>query len=198
MLETIPPAGVYASTAVLVGLQFLCLPVPGGIALLTAALLASRGHVDPVLVCASVVAGVCAGASAGHAMGRRGGRPVLGRLGERFPRALSPRNLARTEAAFDRRGLWVVTASCFSSGLRMVIAPLSGALAVRFGPFLVATATSAALWAGSTTAAVYAVGQAAESWINRLSAVSLAALVVLGAASALRRRTTRRARRTGP
>ena len=182
-LSTVPSAAVYLAVFLVVGGQFLCLPLPGGIALTTAGLLAVRGEVEPWLVCASAVAGVLVGSALGYRLGRRGGRPVLDRLARRFPRVLTPDRLTATEALFEKRGSWLLVASCFSAVLRMVAAPLAGTLAIPAGLFTAAMTASAVLWSVSTTTAIYYAGLAAESWLDGLSWLGLAALAVLAVAS---------------
>jgi membrane protein DedA with SNARE-associated domain len=184
-LSTVPSAVVYLAVfLVLVG-QFVCLPLPGGVALTTAGLLAVGGSVEPWLVCATAVAGVLAGSALGYRLGHRGGRPALDRLARRFPRMLTPGRLTATEALFERRGTWLVVVSCFSAVLRMVTAPLAGTLAVHKGRFMAAMAASAVLWSVSTTTAIYYAGLAAESWIDGLSLAGLAMLAVFALASLL-------------
>jgi len=199
-LSAVPPAAVYlALFLVLVG-QFVCLPMPGGIALTTAGLLAVRGSVEPWLVCVTAVAGVLVGAALGHRLGSRGGRPVLDRLARRFPRMLTPRRLTATETLFERWGTWLVIASCFSALLRMVIAPLAGTLGIPARRFIAAITVSAILWSVSTTAVIYFAGLAAEAWLDGLSWVGLAMLAVLAVMSlSAWRRSPRTAadRRTG-
>ena len=182
-LSTVPSAVVYLAVFLVLGGQFLCLPLPGGVALTTAGLLAARGSVEPWLVCASAVAGVLVGSALGYRLGRRGGRPALDRLARRFPRMLTPGRLTSTEALFERRGVWLAVASCFSAVLRMVIAPLAGTLAVPAGRFAAAMTASAVLWSVSTTMAIYFAGLAAEAWLDGLSWAGLGMLAVLALAS---------------
>jgi membrane protein DedA with SNARE-associated domain len=182
-LSTVPSAAVYLAVLLIVGGQFLCLPLPGGVAMTTAGLLAAGGSVEPWLVCASAVAGVLAGSALGYRLGLRGGRPVLDRLARRFPRMLTPKRLTATEALFEKRGTWLIVASCFSAVLRMVTAPLAGTLAVPAGRFAAAMTVSAVLWSVSTTTAIYFAGLAAESWLDGLSWLGLAMLAVLAMAS---------------
>lgn len=182
-LSTAPSAAVYLAVFLVVGGQFLCLPLPGGIALTTAGLLAARGSVEPWLVCASAVAGVLAGSALGYRLGRRGGRPALDRLARRFPRVLTPNRITATEGLFEKRGTWLLVASCFSAILRMVIAPLAGTLAIPTNRFAIAMTASAMLWSVSTTTAIYLAGRAAESWLDGLSWLGLAMLAALALAS---------------
>lgn len=73
---------------------------------------------------------------------------------------LTPKRLTATEALFEKRGTWLIVASCFSAVLRMVTAPLAGTLAVPASRFAAAMAVSAVLWSVSTTTAIYFAGLA--------------------------------------
>jgi membrane protein DedA with SNARE-associated domain len=182
-LSAVPPAIVYLAVFLVVGGQFVCLPLPGGVALTTAGLLAVRGSVEPWLVCVAAVAGVLAGSAVGYRLGRRGGRAALDRLTRRFPRVLPPKRLATTERLFARWGSWLLVASCFSAVLRMAAAPSAGTLSIPVRRFTLAMAASAVLWSVGTATALYYLGLAAESWIDGLSWVGLAMLAVLALAS---------------
>ncbi|MEU3645834.1 DedA family protein [Lentzea sp. NPDC034063] len=176
-LSEVPAAVVYLAVFLLVGGQFLCLPLPGGVVLTTAALLAVQGSADPVAVSVAATAGVLAGSAAGYRLGRRGGRSVLEKLVRRFPRVLSQNRVTATEGLFERWGAWVVVVSCFSAVLRMIAAPLAGTLAVPARRFALAISVSALLWSFGTTLGIYYAGRVAEEWINGFS---LAGLVMLG------------------
>jgi membrane protein DedA with SNARE-associated domain len=91
-----------------IGLESMGIPLPGEIALVSAALLAATGVVEPEWVASAAAFGAIVGDSVGYAVGRRGGRPMLVRLGRRFPRHLGPPHLARAEQIFARHGVWAV------------------------------------------------------------------------------------------
>jgi membrane protein DedA with SNARE-associated domain len=177
-LSAVSPAIVYLAVFLVVGGQFVCLPLPGGVALTTAGLLAVRGSVEPWLVCVAAVTGVLAGSAVGYRLGRRGGRAALDRLTRRFPRVFPPKRLATAERLFARWGSWILVASCFSAVPRMVGAPLAGTLSIPVRRFGLAMAASAVLWSVGTTTAIYYLGRAAESWIDGLSWVGLAMLAL--------------------
>ncbi|WP_372665851.1 DedA family protein [Amycolatopsis kentuckyensis] len=182
-LSAVPAAIVYLVVFLVVGGQFMCLPLPGGVVVTAAGLLAVQGSAEPWAVCAAATAGVLAGSAAGYRLGRRGGRPLLERITGRFPRALSENRVAATEQLFERRGTWVLVVSCFSAVLRMIAAPLSGTLAVPTRRFATAMTASALLWSIGTTLGIYYLGQAAEAWIEGLSWAGLAMVAVLALAS---------------
>ncbi len=194
-LEGLPPGAVYLVVALVIGLEFVCLPLPGGAVLIIAIVLSVGGHVDPWLVCASTVIGVALGSTAGYWIGKRGGRPLVNRLSKRFPRVIPPRKLAKTTAVFERWGAWGVLVSCFPAVLRMVSAPLCGTLSVPFWRFLVGISISAVLWSGGNTVVIHSVGGLDQSVLDVLIlvGVAMAATFVVGVGiSLLRRAATRK------
>ncbi|MEU8632480.1 VTT domain-containing protein [Amycolatopsis sp. NPDC048633] len=182
-LSAVPAAMVYLAVFLVVGGEFLCLPLPGGVVLTTATLLAVQGSVEPWAVCAAATAGVLAGSAAGYRVGRRGGRAVLEKLVRRFPRMLSQARVANTEKLFERWGVRMIVVSCFSAVLRMITAPLSGTVAVPVRRFAPGITVSVLLWSIGTTLGIYYLGLAAESWIDGLSWAGLAMLAALALAS---------------
>ena len=124
--------------------------------------------------------GAIVGDSIGYAIGRRGGRPLLERLGRRFPKHLGPPHLARAERTFARWGVWAVFFGRFIALLRILAGPLAGALQVPYRKFLLANATGGIVWAFGTVFAIYYVGQAAEEYLKDFSWVALVVAVVAG------------------
>src|ERR1700750_988885 len=92
LLETIPPLAVYLIVGVVIGLESLGIPLPGEIALVSAALLASRHTLDinPVAVGASATIGAIIGDTIGYSIGRRYGMTLFERLRPRVSQALRP------------------------------------------------------------------------------------------------------------
>jgi membrane protein DedA with SNARE-associated domain len=195
LLETIPPLAVYLIVGVVIGLESLGIPLPGEIALVSAALLASRHTLDinPVAVGASATIGAIIGDTIGYSIGRRYGMTLFERLGRRFPKHFGPGHVALAKQLFTRWGVWAVFFGRFIALLRIFAGPLAGALKMRYPRFLAANATGAVCWAGGTTAVVYFLGLAAERWLSRFSWVALvvAVLIGVGATLLLRERTSR-------
>src|SRR2546429_9758807 len=79
-LATLPPLLVYLVVAAVIGTESLGIPVPGEIALVSAAVLASTGAVGVGWVAVAASTGAIVGDSIGYAIGRRGGRRGPGRL----------------------------------------------------------------------------------------------------------------------
>ncbi|SFD09211.1 DedA family protein [Streptomyces aidingensis] len=194
-LATIPPLAIYTLVTAVILIEMLGVPLPGEIILVSAALLASQGHVDPLWVGICATVGACVGDSLGYLIGLRGGRPLFQWLGRRFPGHFSPRNVALAERAFERWGAWAVFFGRFVALLRIFAGPLAGVLRMPYWKFAAADIPGGVLWAGGTTAVIYYAGVVAEAWLHRFSWIGLLAAVLFGAASVLW--IKRRARRAG-
>jgi membrane protein DedA with SNARE-associated domain len=183
-LESIPPLAVYLVVGIIIGLESLGIPLPGEIALVSAALLSTRGNLDisPLWVGAAATTGAIVGDSIGYSIGRRFGMSLFERLGRRFPKHFGPGHVALAEQLFSRWGVWAVFFGRFIALLRILAGPLAGALHMRYPKFLAANATGAVCWAGGTTAVVYFLGMAAERWLARFSWVALVLAVIAGIA----------------
>ena len=195
MLQTIPPLAVYLVVGAIIGLESLGIPLPGEIALVSAALLASRHTLDinPVAVGAAATIGAIIGDTIGYSIGRRFGMSLFERLGNRFPKHFGPGHVALAKRLFARWGVWAVFFGRFIALLRILAGPLAGALKMRYPHFLAANASGGLSWAGGTTAVVYYAGLAAERWLSRFSWIALvvAVLVGIGMTLLLRERTSR-------
>lgn len=195
-LQTIPPIAVYLVVGFVIGLESLGIPLPGEIALVSAALMASRHtlDIDPVAVAGAAIAGAIIGDSIGYSIGHRFGMSLFEKLGRRFPRHFGPGHVALGKQLFTRWGVWAVFFGRFVALLRILAGPLAGALKMRYPQFLAANASGAFVWAGGTTAVVYFAGIAAEHWLSRFSWVALviAILFGIGMTVLLRERTAER------
>ncbi|MEU4532275.1 DedA family protein [Micromonospora ureilytica] len=192
-LSALPPGVIYLIVAGVIGVESMGVPLPGEIVLVSSALLAATGVVEPEWVASAAAFGAIVGDSVGYAIGRRGGRPLLARLGRRFPKHLGPAQLARAEQSFARHGVWAVFFGRFVALLRILAGPLAGALHVPYRRFLLANAAGGLVWAFGTTYLLYSVGRAAEHWLKDISwaGLVLAVLAGLGSTWWLRRRAHR-------
>lgn len=160
-------------------LQQLGLPIPAVPTMMLAGALAMAGRIDllaafAIAVLASLVADLL-----WYWAGRRYGYRVLRFL---CRVSLSPDTCVRqTEGIFERWGFYSVVVSKFVPGFATVAPPIAGALSMRVGAFALASAASAALWAGAAmvTGALFApqIDQAL-AWMT--SHAALAALAVAG------------------
>ncbi|WP_405495316.1 DedA family protein [Streptomyces sp. NBC_00096] len=180
-LETIPAVSIYVLVGLVIGVESLGIPLPGEIVLVSAALLASQqGHIDPVALGICATAGAIVGDSIGYAIGRKGGKPLLERLGRRFPKHFGPDQVAVAERSFDRWGMWAVFFGRFVALLRIFAGPLAGVLHMPYWRFLIANVLGGILWAGGTTALIYSIGIVAEPWLKGFSWVALALALLFG------------------
>ena len=183
VLEAIPPAAVYLTVGAVIGLESLGIPLPGEIALVSAAVLSTREnlHISPVWVGISAIIGAIVGDSIGYTIGRKFGMSLFEKLGRRFPKHFGTGHVALAKQLFTRWGVWAVFFGRFIALLRILAGPLAGALRMRYPHFLAANASGAICWAGGTTAVVYFLGVAAEKWLSRFSWVALVLAIVVGA-----------------
>lgn len=198
-LEAIPPLAVYLLVAGFVGIESLGIPLPGEIVLISAALLAAQHTipVSPVWIGVAAIAGAVVGDSIGFFIGRRWGRPLFDWLGRKFPSHFGPAHVAYAEKIFNRWGVFAVFFGRFIALLRIFAGPLSGALEMPYPRFLAANVAGAICWAGGLTAAIFYLGEVADTWFSRFSWAALALAIVFGLAVGLiiKRRTSRIAER---
>lgn len=182
VLESIPPLAVYLTVGIIIGLESLGIPLPGEIALVSAAVLSTQQHlnISPVWVGVSAIIGAIVGDSIGYTIGRKFGMSLFERLGRRFPKHFGTGHVALAKQLFSRWGVWAVFFGRFIALLRILAGPLAGALRMRYPHFLAANASGAICWAGGTTAVVYFLGVAAEKWLARFSWVALVLAVIIG------------------
>ncbi|WP_405620467.1 DedA family protein [Streptomyces sp. NBC_01508] len=185
-LETVPAISVYVLVGVVIGLESLGIPLPGEIVLVSSALLASQhGDINPYVLGACATAGAIIGDSIGYAIGRKGGRPLLTRLGRKFPHHFGEAQIALAERSFQKWGMWAVFFGRFVALLRIFAGPLAGVLRMPYWKFLVANVLGGIVWAGGTTAVIYSVGVVAEAWLKRFSWLGLVLAVLIGLTSML-------------
>ncbi|GHI09343.1 hypothetical protein AQI88_31750 [Streptomyces cellostaticus] len=185
-LDTVPPTAVYALVALVIGLESLGIPLPGEIVLISAALMSSHhSGINPIVLGACATAGAVIGDSIGYAIGRKGGRPLLAWLGNKFPKHFSEGHVATAERSFEKWGMWAVFFGRFVALLRIFAGPLAGVLHMPYWKFLTANVLGGICWAGGTTAVIYYVGIVAEDWLKRFSYLGLVAAVLIGLASML-------------
>jgi membrane protein DedA with SNARE-associated domain len=195
LLESIPPEAVYLIVGLMIMVESLGIPLPGEIALVTAAVLATQHKlaVVPGWIAVSASAGAIAGDSIGFYIGHRFGKPLFDWLGRKFPRHFGPSHVAVAERFFARYGAWAVFFGRFIALLRIFSGPLAGSLHMPYGRFLFANACGGIIWASGITYLIWFLGQAAEKWLSRASWIGLVVAVVVGLAVTLliRRRTSK-------
>jgi membrane protein DedA with SNARE-associated domain len=179
-LAAFPPATIYVIVGLIIGAESMGIPLPGEVTLISAALLTASGVGKPWWVATAAATGAIIGDTIGYTIGRKGGRPLLERVGRRFPKHFGPAHLAKAESLFARWGVWAVFFGRFVALLRILAGPLAGALRVPYARFLVANATGGVVWAFSTVFLVYYVGAKVEAWLKGASWVMLGAALLFG------------------
>jgi len=168
-------------------------PIPGETALITAAVLASRGKLHIELVIPLAAAAAIVGDNIGYVIGRKGGRWLLERPG-RFQRQRHE-VLAVGEPFFERHGPKAVFLGRFLLGLRVWASWLAGATRMHWRSFLFWNAAGGICWATAVGLIAYFLGQSATNALETFGLYGLiAALVAIASALLLRRRHRARAK----
>ncbi|MER5635601.1 DedA family protein [Kitasatospora sp. NPDC002227] len=184
-IESVPPTVVYLLVGLIIGVESLGIPLPGEIALVTAAVMAATtGSVNPWTVALCAIVGAIVGDSIGYSIGRKGGKPLFEKLGRKFPKHFGPDHLDSAERSFQKWGMWAVFFGRFIALLRIFAGPLAGALRMPYWKFLIANVLGGVCWAGGTTLLVYQVGKVAEQWLKSFSWIGLIVAALGGALSA--------------
>lgn len=172
-------------------------PAPGQTLLIAAAVLASHGKLNIVLVLLCAFAAAVIGDSLGYCIGYFGGHRLIQRFGK-YLRIGDPQ-IRNMENTFSRYGGWFVTFARFFEVLRQVNGLVAGIAAMRFQRFLLFNATGAVLWIGVWGLGSFYLGRHLRryaGYFDELSLFFILALVVL--LGVLTWYLLRHARRRGP
>lgn len=168
---------VYGLVALLVfgeAALFIGFVLPGETSVIVAGVVASRGHVNIVALCALVVVAAILGDSVGFEVGRRYGERLI------ELRVFQRRRVAvdRALAGLRRRGATYVFIGRFTAFLRAVMPGLAAMSELRYRRFLAANAAGALIWGVSFTLLGYFAGTALTS-IEKYSGWAASAVLVL-------------------
>ena len=155
-------------------------PLPGETVLVTAGVLADRGHYDIVLVIALAATAAIVGDNGGYWIGRTGGRRLLTRWKplERW----SERILPPAERFFERHGAKAVFFGRFFALLRISAAWLAGVGKMPWWRFLLWNAAGGICWATLVGLASYYGGHAAGDAVQKFGLIGGVAVAVVGVA----------------
>jgi len=166
-------------------------PIPGETALITAAVLASRGKLQIEWVIALAAIAAIVGDNIGYLIGRKGGRWLLQRPGRLHRQRLEV--LRTGEPFFKRHGPKAVYLGRFVLGLRVWASWLAGATRMHWRSFLLWNALGGISWAIAIGLLAYFLGSSAGNAIEAFGIYGLAAaLVAVVSAYVLHRRARRR------
>jgi membrane-associated protein len=177
-IQDLPGILVYCLVAFLVfgeAALFIGFVLPGETAVIVAGVVASRGHVNVVTLCALVVVAAIVGDSVGYEVGRKYGAHLI-----KLPIVRSRRHsIDRALEGLRRRGVIYVFVGRFTAFLRAVMPGLAGMSRLPYRRFLLANASGALLWGVGYTLLGYFAGTALNS-IERVSGfVGIGILVVV-------------------
>jgi undecaprenyl-diphosphatase len=177
----------YPALVVLVMAESGGIPLPGETALITAAILASQGRLDIVVVIGLAAAAAIVGDNIGYLVARRAGRRLLERPG---PFARRRRQVLETgEPFFARHGPKAVFFGRWILGLRTWASWLAGASRMHWRSFALWNALGGASWATTVGLAAYLIGASARgSLATVMIVVPLTAAAVVTVVAIIRRR----------
>ncbi len=133
---------------VLVGLVLLesvGIPLPGEIALVTAAAYASLGHISIVVVIILAALSAIVGGILGYWIGIKGGLPLVVRYGGYV--GIRKSHIEKTHAFFERNGAKTILFGRFVAILRTWAAVVAGAACMSFKKFVTYTSIGSIVWA---------------------------------------------------
>jgi len=159
--STLSPTATYLLLIALVAAESAGVPLPGETALITASILASRGHVDlPLVIVFAVVASVT-GDNLGYLFGRHYGRRLLQH--HRLPfEERRAKVIEKGDEFFAKHGGKAVALGRFVTGVRVVVALLAGVNRLPWRVFALWNVLGAILWATTVGVLAYYVGEAIE------------------------------------
>ena len=135
----------YPVLLLLVLLESLGIPLPGEIALVTAAAYASSGHISIVIVIVLAAIGAIVGGVLGYWIGIKGGLPLVARYGGYV--GVRKSHIDRTHAFFERNGAKTILFGRFVAILRTWAAVVAGAAAMSFTKFVTYNTIGSVVWA---------------------------------------------------
>jgi membrane protein DedA with SNARE-associated domain len=182
----------YPLLFVLVMAESSGVPIPGETALITAAVLASRGKLQIEWVIVLAAAGAIVGDNIGYVIGRKGGRWLLERPG-RFYRQRHE-VLSTGEPFFERHGPKAVYFGRFVLGLRVWASWLAGATRMHWRSFVFWNALGGISWATAIGLLAYFLGNSAGNAIETFGIYGLVAAALALVSFIVLHRRARRAR----
>jgi len=135
----------YPVLLLLVLLESLGVPLPGEIALVTAAANASSGHISIAIVIALAAFGAIVGGVLGYWIGVKGGLPLVTRYGGYI--GVRRSHVDRAHAFFERNGSKTILFGRFVAILRTWAAIVAGAAAMSFTKFFTYNTIGSIVWA---------------------------------------------------
>ena len=173
----------YPVLLLLVLLESLGIPLPGEIALVTAAAYASHGRISIYAVIALAAAGATIGGILGYWIGIKGGLPLVVRYGGYV--GIRQSHIDKAHAFFERNGSKTVLFGRFIALLRTWAAVVAGAACMSFPKFVTYNTIGSIVWAIVFGSLGYFFGRDLPLLETYISHVGFVVLIVGAAALAL-------------
>ena len=167
----------YPVLLVLVMVESLGVPLPGEIALVTAAAYASRGHISIYAVIIVAAIGATVGGGLGYWIGNKGGLPLLARYGGYV--GVRQSHIDRAHAFFEKNGAKTILFGRFVALLRTWAAVIAGAASMSFRTFVAYNTLGSIVWAIVFGCLGYYFGRDLPLLERHIARVSFALLVAL-------------------
>ena len=135
----------YPMVLALVLLESLGVPLPGEIALVTAAAYASYGHISIYIVILLAALGAIIGGVLGYLIGIKGGLPLVAHYGGYI--GVRRSHIARAHAFFEKNGAKTILFGRFIALLRTWAAVIAGAACMSFRKFVTYNTLGSIVWA---------------------------------------------------
>ncbi|MFL5468896.1 MAG: DedA family protein [Gemmatimonadaceae bacterium] len=126
-------------------LESVGIPLPGEIALVTAAAYASLGHISIFIVIVLAAVGATVGGVLGYMVGLKGGLPLVAHYGGYV--GVRRSHIDRAHAFFERNGAKTILFGRFIALLRTWAAVIAGAAAMSFTKFVTYNTLGSIVWA---------------------------------------------------
>ena len=178
-LTTLLQTYTYPVLLALVLLESLGIPLPGEIALVTAAAYASHGTISIYIVIALAAIGAIVGGVLGYWIGIRGGLPLIAHYGGYV--GVRRSHIAKAHEFFEKNGGKTILFGRFIAFLRTFAPLIAGAACMSFSKFVTYNALSSVIWAIVFGWLGYYFGHdlpLLESYISRVSLFLLIALAI--------------------
>lgn len=165
----------------LVAVESAGVPLPGEVALITAAVLSSQGRYSIFWVIAVASAAAILGDNVGYWLGRVGGRKLIDRWD--VTKRYADKALPPSERFFKRHGGKTVFFGRFIAVLRVTAAWLAGLSKMHWWQFAAWNAAGGIVWAAATALVAFWAGKAAADTISRYglyAGIAIAAIAIVG------------------
>jgi membrane protein DedA with SNARE-associated domain len=166
----------YPVLVLLVLLEAVGIPLPGEIALVTAAALASHGRISIYVVIALAAASASVGGILGYWIGIKGGLPLVARYGGYV--GIRQSHVNKAHAFFERNGSKTILFGRFIAVLRTWASVVAGAASMSFPKFVTYNTIGSIAWAIVFGSLGYFFGRDLPLLETYISRASLGVLII--------------------